>query len=109
MAKTGRLRMGFYLRQLGAVYVDQIVERGLGRVTILCVDHFIGAASAGLFFQAERLAMFYHQFLQPILSRFSLNYFSRSTSENRKGSFHFVIAALAGFLVIVVCHLFLRT
>ena len=103
--KPFRLRIGFYLRQLGAVYVDQIVERGLGRLTILCVDHFIGAASAGLFFQAERLAMLYHQFLQPILSRFSMNYFSRSTSENRKRLLFILMlaSASAGCLVVVVC------
>ena len=108
--KPVHFRMGFYVRQLGAVYIDQIVERGLGRVTILCVDHFIGAASAGLFFQAERLAMLHHQFLQPILSRFSMNYFSRSTSENRK-RFLFILAiasALAGCLVVVLCSFLLE-
>ena len=43
MRQTGRLvwptifrfKKGFYLKQLGAVYIDQIVERGLSRVTIL--------------------------------------------------------------------------
>ena len=108
--KAFRFRIGFYLRQLGAVYIDQIVERGLARVTILCVDHFLGAASAGLFFQAERLAMIHQQFLQPILSRFSMNYFSRSASKNRK-QFLLILAiasALVGCLVVVACSFFLK-
>ena len=108
--KAFRFRIGFYLRQLGAVYIDQIVERGLARVTILCVDHFLGAASAGLFFQAERLAMIHQQFLQPILSRFSMNYFSRSASENRK-QFLLILAiasALVGCLVVVACSFLLE-
>ena len=33
--KPFRFKKGFYLKQLGVVYIDQIVERGLSRVTFL--------------------------------------------------------------------------
>ncbi len=94
-----KFRAGFYIKQLGFIYIDQIVERGLARVTILCVNHFIGAVGAGLFFQAERLAMLHQQLAQPILSRFSMNFFSRNGLEKRKK----LLLTLAILSVLVGC------
>ena len=107
--KAFRFRIGFYLRQLGAVYIDQIVERGLARVTILCGPLPRGS-KCRIVFQAERLAMIHQQFLQPILSRFSMNYFSRSASENRKHSYLFWRSQVhwSGVWLLLPAHSFLK-
>ena len=84
LTKSLRLNYFAYFRNIGPIYIDQIVERAISRITIIMVDQFAGPASAGLFFQAERIAILHLQFTQPVLSRFSLNFFSRNSESERK-------------------------
>ena len=84
LPKSLRLNYFAYFRNIGPIYIDQIVERAISRITIIMVDQFAGPASAGLFFQAERIAILHLQFTQPVLSRFSLNFFSRNSESERK-------------------------
>jgi O-antigen/teichoic acid export membrane protein len=65
-------------REAGGNWLDGVLEDGYQRLLILAAGAFGGAAAAGLFFQAYRLAIVPHQLLAPIMTRLAANWISRS-------------------------------
>lgn len=68
-------RLAFDIR---GVWADQMLEGVFARLTTVFAAFAGGERGAGLFAQANRLAMTPHQFLAPLVTRFSLNVFSRT-------------------------------
>ena len=60
------------------IWLDGVMEGNFQRLTILLAGSFDGEATAGLFFQAQRLAFVPHQLLSPIINRILANWFSRT-------------------------------
>jgi O-antigen/teichoic acid export membrane protein len=58
-------------------WLDGIVDSGFQRLTVLAAGAVGGLHGAGLFFQAQRLAMVPHQILSPVVVRLAGNIFSR--------------------------------
>jgi len=59
------------------VWLDGVMEGNFHRFTILIAGFLGGEVTAGLFFQAQRLASVPNQFLSPIIHRIMLNWFGR--------------------------------
>jgi O-antigen/teichoic acid export membrane protein len=67
------------------VWVDGVMEGNFQRLTILLAGLFGGEATAGLFFQAQRLAMVPHQILAPLVNRVLVVWFGQTEdTETRK-------------------------
>ncbi|NJD34682.1 MAG: hypothetical protein FIA96_07615 [Betaproteobacteria bacterium] len=67
------------LRQSRGNWLDQAMEGLFGRLVVLLAGWVGGEKGAGIYFQAQRLAGVPHQLLTPVVSRLSLNWFSRET------------------------------
>ncbi len=65
-------------REARGVWVDGVLEGNFQRLTILLAGFLGGEATAGLFFQAQRLAVVPHQVLAPIIQRVMANWFGRT-------------------------------
>lgn len=65
------------LRGTRVPWLDGIVDGGFQRLTVLAVGSLCGVHDAGLFVQAQRLAMVPHQLLSPVVVRLAGNLFSR--------------------------------
>ncbi|MEO0687749.1 MAG: oligosaccharide flippase family protein, partial [Cyanobacteria bacterium J06649_11] len=74
-----------------------------GRLVILTVGSLSGEAGAGYFFQAQRLAIIPHQFLQPVTQRLAINYFSHKSSHDKQTK-HLAkgLMSLSGILLLAV-------
>jgi len=60
------------------VWLDSVLEGSFQRWTILLAGFLGGDAAAGLFFQAQRLAVVPQQFLAPVVNRIMANWFGRT-------------------------------
>ncbi len=69
--------MALYKDARGA-WADGIMEGNFQRLIILLAGVFGGEVTAGLFFQAQRLAFVPHQVLSPIIYRVLANWFGRT-------------------------------
>jgi len=77
-------------------WLDGIVDGGFQRLTVLAAGSLGGLQGAGLFFQAQRLALVPHQILSPVVVRLAGNVFSRiETPSDRRRMLGRVIAVLA--------------
>lgn len=65
-------------------WLDGVLENSFQRLTILLVGGLGGERSAGLFFQAQRLALVPHQFMAPIVSRIATNWFGRTEDSEKR-------------------------
>ena len=72
------------VKQARGVWADGTLENGFMQVVVLLAGFFGGAAGAGVFFQAQRLAVTPHQMIQPIVGRLSLNWFSREEDPSAR-------------------------
>ena len=66
------------------LWLDGVLENSFQRLTILLVGGLGGERSAGLFFQAQRLALVPHQFLAPVVSRIATNWFGRTEDPKQR-------------------------
>ena len=66
------------------VWVDGVMEGNFQRLTILLAGLFGGEATAGLFFQAQRLAMVPHQVLAPLVNRLLVVWFGQTEDTNAR-------------------------
>jgi len=57
------------LTEARGIWLDSMLEGSFQRLTVLVANAMAGAAGAGLLFQAQRLAVVPHQFLNPLTSR----------------------------------------
>lgn len=90
------------------VWLDGVLEGNFQRLTIILAGFMGGEATAGLFFQAQRLAFVPHQVLSPIIYRVLANWFGRVEDANarREGRDRillivFVILLPAGILTVL--------
>ncbi|MBL6931617.1 MAG: oligosaccharide flippase family protein [Rhodospirillales bacterium] len=90
------------------VWLDGVMEGNFQRLTILLAGWFGGEATAGLFFQAQRLAFVPHQVLSPVIYRILTNWFGRTedAKARREGRnkvllFLFPPLLLAGILTVL--------
>ena len=90
------------------VWVDGVMEGNFQRLTILLAGLFGGEATAGLFFQAQRLAMVPHQVLAPLVNRLLVVWFGQTedTDARRAGRdkvllFLFFPLLIAGILILL--------
>ena len=65
-------------KEARGVWLDGMLEGNFQRLTILLAGLLGGEATAGLFFQAQRLAVVPHQVLSPIIHRVLANWFGRT-------------------------------
>jgi O-antigen/teichoic acid export membrane protein len=98
-----------YFQSITFVYVDQSFEQLLSRFRIILVEFISGPTGAGIFFQAERLATVPHQLVNNIVSRFALNYFSRTRDYKKKIVFFYMLTAciLFGAVLMLFASLYL--
>lgn len=68
------------VREAWDVWTEGIVEGGFSRVVVLAGGLVGGLEGAGVFAQAQRLAMVPHQVLAPVTNRLAANMFSRITA-----------------------------
>ncbi len=77
-------------------WMDGIVDGGFQRLTVLAAAALGGAHGAGLFFQAQRLAMVPHQILSPVVVRLAGNIFGRIETKQTRRHTLARMAALIG-------------
>lgn len=65
------------LKDVRVVWLDGILDGGFQRLTVLAAGALGGTHAAGLFSQAQRLALVPHQILAPVVVRLSGNIFAR--------------------------------
>jgi len=65
-------------REARGVWLDSVLEGSFQRWTILLAGWLGGDAAAGLFFQAQRLAVVPQQLLAPVVNRIMVNWFGRT-------------------------------
>ncbi|MBT3359054.1 MAG: oligosaccharide flippase family protein [Rhodospirillales bacterium] len=94
-------------KEARGVWLDGVLEGNFQRLTILLAGLLGGEATAGLFFQAQRLAGVPHQVLSPIAYRILANWFGRTedAKARRKGRDKFLLflappLILAGVLTV---------
>ena len=99
-----------YFRDMGLIYLDQNFEVIFTRIRLIIIETVGGMAAVGLYFQAERLAVLPHQLLQPSLSRFALNYFSRIKGDTTQKAFLLmsVAASILGLLTLLFSMMFME-
>jgi len=91
------------LKTIHGFWLDGFLESSFGRLVILTVGSLSGEAGAGYFFQAQRLAIIPHQFLQPVTQRLAINYFSHKSSHDKQTK-HLAkgLMSLSGILLLAV-------
>ncbi|MGJ3247560.1 MAG: oligosaccharide flippase family protein [Elainellaceae cyanobacterium] len=90
-------------KQVRAFWLDGFLESSFGRLVILTVGIFSGETGAGYFFQAQRLAILPHQFLQPFSQRMAINYFShRNPADGQKSFLIKSLKVIFGFLTLAI-------
>lgn len=72
------------LRDGRGVWLDAMLENSFSRMTLLLVNAGAGLYGAGLFFQAQRLAMVPQQLLQPISGRVVAVWFGRTECAGQR-------------------------
>ena len=84
-------------KEARGVWVDGVLEGNFQRLTILLAGFLGGTALAGLFFQAQRLAVVPHQVLAPIIQRVLANWFGRTEDAQARiaGRNRFLLAISA--------------
>ena len=95
-------------KEARGVWLDGVLEGNFQRLTVLLAGLLGGEAMAGLFFQAQRLAVVPHQVLSPIIHRVLANWFGRTedapariTGRNRFLMFISVPLLAAGILTVI--------
>lgn len=72
------------IREGRGIWLDAVLEASYQRVAILLAAFIGGDRGAGLFFQAQRLAILPHQLLSPLVSRIVINQFGREKQPGRR-------------------------
>ncbi|CDL00605.1 conserved protein of unknown function [Magnetospirillum gryphiswaldense MSR-1 v2] len=72
------------LRDGRGVWLDAMLENSFSRLTLLLVNANTGLSGAGLFFQAQRLAMVPQQVLQPISGRVAGAWFGQTECHGQR-------------------------
>lgn len=57
------------VRAARGIWLDSMLDNNFQRLSLLAVNAGAGLNGAGLFFQAQRLAVVPHQFLMPVVGR----------------------------------------
>lgn len=74
------------LKTVLPIWMDGLFESAYQRLLILAAAAFGGAATAGLFFQAHRLAVIPTQLLAPVMARLAGNWIGRATTSEEQVS-----------------------
>lgn len=70
------------LRNVRGIWLDSVLEGSFQRLVLLTVSAVGGLTGAGLFYQANRLAVVPQQFLQPVTSRVLFTWLARQGDES---------------------------
>jgi O-antigen/teichoic acid export membrane protein len=73
---------GRVLRHVRGIWLDSMLEGSFQRLVLLAVNAVGGLTGAGLFYQANRLAVVPQQFLQPVTSRVLFTWLARQSDED---------------------------
>jgi O-antigen/teichoic acid export membrane protein len=83
-------------------WLDGMIDNAYQRLLILAAAAFGGAATAGLFFQAHRLAVIPTQLLAPVMLRLAGNWIGRATTPQDQVSRRKVFIRIAFFPLLLV-------
>lgn len=73
-----------FMAKIKSIWFEGVLEQSFTRLTILSVSYISNSAGVGIFSQAQRLSNLLDQFIAPIYSRFSLNWYSRQENSNKR-------------------------
>lgn len=65
-------------------WLEGVSEGGFTRLVVLCSGAMAGSHGTGLLAQSQRLALIPHQLIAPVLSRLSVNAFSRADAGQKR-------------------------
>jgi len=74
----------YLFKEARGVWLDSVLEGSFQRWTILLAGFLGGDAAAGLFFQAQRLAVVPQQLLAPVVNRIMVNWFGRTEDPSER-------------------------
>lgn len=74
----------YLYKEARGVWLDSVLEGSFQRWTILLAGFLGGDAVAGLFFQAQRLAVVPQQLLAPVVNRIMVNWFGRTEDPSER-------------------------
>lgn len=87
------------LTEARGIWLDGVAEGGFARIVVLAAGSLAGLHGAGLFTQAQRIAVLPHQVLAPAANRLAANAFSRTTdAAARRRLLLWLLAALLAAL-----------
>lgn len=79
-------------------WLEGVSEGGFTRLVVLCSGAMAGSHGTGLLAQSQRLALIPHQLIAPVLSRLSVNAFSRADADQKR---RLLALLLSGALVLL--------
>ncbi|EME69133.1 colanic acid exporter [Paramagnetospirillum caucaseum] len=79
-----RADLRFLAADVRVYWLEGVCEGGFARLVVLCSGAIAGSHGTGLLAQSQRLALIPHQLISPVLSRLSVNAFSRADAGQKR-------------------------
>lgn len=79
-------------------WLEGVSEGGFTRLVVLCSGAIAGSHGTGLLAQSQRLALIPHQLIAPVLSRLSVNAFSRADGGQKRRLLAFLLSGALALL-----------
>ena len=73
------------------IWFEGALEQSFTRLTLISVSYISNSAGVGIFSQAQRLSSLLDQFIAPIYTRFSMNWFSRQENAAKRLSGMYIL------------------
>lgn len=73
------------------IWFEGALEQSFTRLTLISVSYISNSAGVGIFSQAQRLSSLLDQFIAPIYTRFSMNWFSRQDNAAKRLSGMYIL------------------
>lgn len=99
-------------KKIKGIWFEGALEQSFTRLTLIGASYVSNSAGVGIFSQSMRLSYLLDQFISPVYARFSLNWFSRTESFNKRLSvMYFMIFALLiiNSLVVIFLYYFIES
>ncbi len=74
----------FLAGEVRIYWLEGVSEGGFARLVVLCSGAVAGSHGTGLLAQSQRLALIPHQLISPVMSRLSVNAFSRADAGQKR-------------------------
>ena len=95
-------------RDIRGLWLDGMLEGSFQRLTLVAVNAATSLTGTGLFFQAQRLAVIPHQFVNPVIGRILASWVGATESiQLRRATRHRILLLLGGPLVLAAGATFL--